>query len=310
MQDIIQPIHKELLKKELNSETFVRNTNKGNNEIYIFDHRNAPKLLEEVGRLREVTFRAAGGGTGKPADIDHFDIHDTAPYQQLIVWDPELEEIVGGYRFIHCKKASIIGQVPELATSHLFNFDQKFISEYYSSTIELGRSFVQPIYQPIPINRNGLFSLDNLCDGLGAIVVDNPEIKYFFGKVTMYLDFNQKARDLILSFMNYYFPDNDKLLTPKRPLPLHTDTADFLEELNNLTYKEGHKLLNGEVRDLGENIPPLINAYMNLSATMKTFGTALNDHFGDVEETGILVTIDDIYESKKDRHINTYSGKQ
>lgn len=310
MQDIIQPINRELLKQELNKQTFVRNTNKGDNEIYIFDHRNAPKLLEEVGRLRELTFRAAGGGTGKPIDIDHFDTHPTAPYEQLIVWDPELEEIVGGYRFIHCENAKIANSEPELATSHLFHFDKKFIDLYYDSTIELGRSFVQPNYQPSPTNRNGLFSLDNLWDGLGAIVVDNPSVKYFFGKVTMYLDFNQKARDLILSFMNQYFPDKEKLLIPKNPLLLHSDTTKFIAELENLDYKSGHKLLNGYVRDLGENIPPLINAYMNLSATMKTFGTALNDHFGDVEETGILVTIADIYESKKDRHINTYSGKK
>lgn len=310
MQDIIQPLQKELLKKELNSETFVRHTNKGDNEIYIFDHRNAPQLLQEVGRLREVTFRAAGGGTGKPTDIDHFDIHPTAPYEQLIVWDPELEEIVGGYRFIHCKKANINNGEPELATSHLFDFDPKFLSDYYNETIELGRSFVQPKYQPSPTNRNGLFSLDNLWDGLGAIVVDNPSIEYFFGKVTMYLDFNQRARDLILSFMNEYFPDNENLLVPKTPLSLHSDTKGFLEELKEQDYKAGHKILNGHVRELGENIPPLINAYMNLSATMKTFGTALNDHFGDVEETGILVSIADIYESKKDRHINTYSGKK
>ncbi len=310
MQDIIQPIQKELLRKELNSETFVRHTNKGNNEIYIFNHKNAPRLLQEVGRLREVTFRAAGGGTGKPVDIDHFDTHPSAPYEQLIVWDPELEEIVGGYRFIHCKTAKITNGVPELATSHLFNFDSKFLSDYYNNTVELGRSFVQPKYQPSPTNRNGLFSLDNLWDGLGAIVVDNPSIKYFFGKVTMYLDFNQRGRDLILSFMNHYFPDSEKLLTPKKPLKLHTDTSEFVKELRKLNYKDGHKLLNGYVRELGENIPPLINAYMNLSATMKTFGTALNDHFGDVEETGILVSIADIYESKKDRHINTYSGKQ
>ena len=309
MQDIIQPIDRELLKQELNNQTFVRNTNKGNNEIYIFNYKNSPALMQEVGRLREVTFRAAGGGTGKPTDIDNFDIHPTSPYEQLIVWSPEFEEIVGGYRFIKCKTAVVENGIPDLATAHLFDFSEKFLNEYYNETVELGRSFVQPKFQPSPENRNGLFSLDNLWDGLGAIVVDNTDIKYFFGKVTMYLDFNQKARDLILTFMNEVFPDKENLLYPKKPLALHTNTTEFAKELKGKDYKEGHKILNGMVRDLGENIPPLINAYMNLSETMKTFGTALNDHFGDVEETGILVTIGDIYESKKDRHINTYQGK-
>jgi hypothetical protein len=214
---------------------------------------------------------------------------------------------VGGYRFIKCGIAKINNGEPELATSHLFNFNTLFIEKYYNETIELGRSFVQPKFQPSPTNRNGLFSLDNLWDGLGAIVVDNPDIKYFFGKVTMYLTFDKLARDLILTFMNTVFPDKDQLLYPKKPLQLYNDTSEFLNIIKNLDYKDAHKELNSRVRELGENIPPLINAYMNLSATMKTFGTALNDHFGDVEETGILVSIDDIYESKKDRHINTYT---
>ncbi|MCB9189110.1 MAG: GNAT family N-acetyltransferase [Flavobacteriales bacterium] len=309
MEKIVEPIALSLIKSELNSDTFVRKTNKGENEIYIFDHRNAPYLLQEVGRLREVTFRAAGGGTGKPVDIDHFDIEPDTPYEQLIVWDPEEEEIVGGYRFIKCNHIKFDNGEPLLATSHLFNFSDRFISNYLPHTIELGRSFVQPKYQPSPENRKGLFSLDNLWDGLGAIVVDNPTFRHFFGKVTMYLDFNQEARDCILSFMNTIFPDNEHLVTVKNQLPYHGDVSEFTSSIQDLNYKEAHKILNGKVRSLGENIPPLINAYMNLSSTMKTFGTALNDHFGDVEETGILVTIDDIYDSKKERHIDTYQPK-
>jgi hypothetical protein len=170
----------------------------------------------------------------------------------------------------------------------------------------LGRSFVQPKFQPSVDNRKGLFSLDNLWDGLGAIVVDNPDIYYFYGKVTMYTDFNIHARDMILSFMNYYFPDNDKLVEPIKPLTIQTDVSAFLKSVEGLTYKEGHRILNQQVRELGEHIPPLVNAYMNLSATMKTFGTALNDHFGEVEETAIMVKIADIYDSKKERHVTTY----
>lgn len=306
MKDTIQPIDISILKKELNSETFVRTTNKGDNEIYIFDHRNAPNLLKEVGRLREVTFRAAGGGTGNELDLDHFDLDEETPYEQLIVWDPQEQEIVGGYRFIKCHNVRMENGEPHLATSHLFQFSDRFIQDFLPYTIELGRSFVQPRFQPSASNRNGLFSLDNLWDGLGAIVVDNPDFKHFFGKVTMYLDFNQEARDCILAFMNTVFPDTEQLVTVKHPLKYHGEVGAFIDEIKNLDYKEAHKVLNGKVRSLDENIPPLINSYMNLSSTMKTFGTALNDHFGDVEETGILVTIADIYDSKKERHIDTY----
>lgn len=306
MENIIDPVDRGLLQAELTRDLFVRNTNNGSNEIYIITHHDAPNVMREIGRLREITFRNAGGGTGKSLDIDDFDIAD-APYRQLIVWNPEDKEIVGGYRFIKCRDAERDenGAI-QLATTELFEFSDKFVKEYLPDTMELGRSFVQPQYQPSANNRKGLFSLDNLWDGLGALVVDNPDTKYFFGKVTMYTHFNQRARDMILFFMNYYFPDKDKMVVPHQPLKYHTDVSDLEQLFKGLDYKEGHKVLNQHVRALGENIPPLINSYMNLSGTMKTFGTSLNAHFGEVEETGILVTIADIYDTKKERHIQTY----
>ncbi|HET6227571.1 MAG TPA: GNAT family N-acetyltransferase [Bacteroidia bacterium] len=306
MQNIIEPVDIKLLESELTDKRFVRKTNNGNNEIYIITHHDSPNVMREIGRLREVTFRAAGGGTGKDIDIDEFDTDKTAPYKQLIVWNPKDKDIVGGYRFIKCKEAPITNGVVQLATTELFRFSEKFIKEYVPYTIELGRSFVQPKYQPTIDDRRGIFSLDNLWDGLGAILVDNPDVGYFFGKVTMYTDFNVHARDLILSFMMHYFPDKENLVVPLEPLLIKTDVSEFLNSLKGLNYKDGHLLLNKNVRALGEHIPPLVNAYMNLSATMKTFGTASNTHFGEVEETGILVKFDDIYPTKKERHISTY----
>lgn len=306
MQEIIAPIEICSIESELTPERFVRDTNNGKNKIYIITHADSPNVMSEIGRLRELTFRAAGGGTGKEIDIDEFDIAKDAPYKQLIVWNEQDKEIVGGYRFIKCKEAPIKEGIVQLATTELFHFSEKFIKEYLPTTLELGRSFVQPKYQPTIDNRKGLFSLDNLWDGLGAIVVDNPDINYFFGKVTMYTDFNTHARDLILSFMNYYFPDVDQLVTPIEPLPIKTDVSEFLKSIKGLTYKDGHRILNQQVRGFNEHVPPLVNAYMNLSATMKTFGTSSNKHFGDVEETGIMVKFTDIYDTKKERHIATY----
>jgi hypothetical protein len=307
MEQIIEPVAKEIIENELTADKFVRDTNNGNNKIYIITHHNSPNIMREIARLREVTFRAAGGGTGKSIDIDEYDTAD-APYQQLIVWSPEEKEIVSGYRFIKCKDAPVGADgIIQLATTELFHFSEKFVKEYVPYTIELGRSFVQPKFQPSVDNRKGLFSLDNLWDGLGAILVDNPDIHYFYGKVTMYTDFNLHARDMILAFMNYYFPDAEKLVVPIKPLSIKTDVSQFLKSIEGLNYKDGHKVLNQNVRELGEHIPPLVNAYMNLSATMKTFGTALNDHFGEVEETAIMVKIADIYDAKKERHVSTYS---
>jgi len=305
MEEIIPKIPREALLAELTRERYVRKTNNGDNEIYIITHHNSPNVMMEIGRLREITFRHAGGGTGKSYDIDEFDTSEH-PYQQLIVWNPADQEIVGAYRFILCRDAEYHNGQVMLATTELFHFSEKFYKEYLPTTIELGRSFIQPPYQPSEQFRKGLFSLDNLWDGLGAIIVDNPDMKYFFGKVTMYTDFNIEARDYILAFMQHYFPDNENLVRPLHKVELKTDVAAFIKELNGHNYKEGHAILNKKVRALGENIPPLVNAYMNLSSTMKTFGTAINPTFGDVEETGLIVTIPDIYESKKERHVNSY----
>lgn len=305
MENIIAPVSKEALLDELNKERYVRKANNGNNEIYIVTNHNAPHVMREIGRLRELTFRHAGGGTGKSIDIDEFDT-SSHPYQQLLVWNPEDKAIVGAYRFILCKDAEFKNGKVQLATTELFEFSDKFYKEYLNETIELGRSFIQPAYQPGEDRRKGLFSLDNLWDGLGAIVIDNPSQKHFYGKVTMYTDFNVTARDYILAFMKYYFPDKDKLVYPIHAIETKTNTQEFLSQLQNLDYKEGHAVLHKHLKVFGENIPPLMNAYMNLSPTMKSFGTAINPTFGGVEETGILVTIDDVYDSKKERHFVSY----
>ena len=306
-QPIIQPIDKELLKKELIPERQLRMTNKSNNEIYIVDAHNAPNVLLEIGRLREIVFREAGGGTGKAYDLDEFDVSDNC-YKQLIVWNPEAEEIIGGYRYILGTDVEIDsnGQ-PILATSHMFHFSERFMKDFMPQTIELGRSFVSLPYQNT--NKNGsksLFALDNLWDGLGALTVIKPNVKYFFGKMTMYPSYIRKGRDMILYFLKKHFDDKDNLITPMNPLKIEADPEELEALFSEEDFKEDYKILNREVRKLGYNIPPLVNAYMSLSATMKLFGTAINDGFGDVEETGILIAVDEILENKRMRHIDSF----
>jgi hypothetical protein len=303
MKELIAPIDRALLKSELTSEKFLRHTRKGENEIYVLDNNNAPNVVMEIGRLREVTFRASGGGTGESIDLDEYDTGKYC-YKQLILWSPEDEEIIGGYRFIKCSEAiDELGKI-HLSTTHYFDFSERFVKEFLPYTMELGRSWVQPNYQPSVNPRKGLFALDNIWDGLGALVRFNPEIKYFFGKVTMYPNYNTDCRDFLLHFMHHYFPDRDHLMKPYHPLVQNYDESYVESQLEGLDFKDGFKVLNGHVRDKGEFIPPLVNIYMNLSPTMKTFGTAVNPDFGNVEETGILVTIADIFPDKKDRHIN------
>ncbi len=303
MKEIIAPIDRSVLKKELAEKCrFVGRTGFGENELYTFTAHDAPSAMLEVGRLRELAFRKGGGGTGEPIDIDENDTNAT-PYSQLVVWDPRDEEITGGYRFIHCLDAILPSGEIALSTAHYFDFSERFKTEFLPKTIELGRSWVQPAYQPSATNRRGIFSLDNLWDGLGALVLAYPDCNYFFGKVTMYAHFQTEARDTLLAFMQHYFPDPDRLVWPHQPLQNSYNLKKLAQQWAGLPYKEGYRTMNARLRELGENVPPLINSYMNLSSTMRAFGTAVNPDFGGVEETGIMVTISEIYESKKHRHL-------
>ena len=306
MEEIIAPIDKEVLKSELTQERRLRFTNKSNNEIYVVTAHNAPNVMKEIGRLREIAFRAAGGGTGKSMDIDEYDTMPN-PYKQLIVWNPEAEEILGGYRYLFGDEVEYDEHgKPVLATAHMFDFSEKFLKEYLPYTVELGRSFVTLEYQSSRAGSKGLFALDNLWDGLGALTVINPNMKYYFGKMTMYPSYHRQGRDMILYFLNKHFHDAEKLITPVRPLELETDPAILEEIFSCDSFKDDYRILNAEVRKLGYNIPPLVNAYMGLSPTMRMFGTAINYGFGDVEETGILIAVDEILAEKRLRHIESF----
>ncbi|MCD8093112.1 MAG: GNAT family N-acetyltransferase [Bacteroides sp.] len=310
MEDIIAPISKELLKAELTEEKRLRMTNRSHNQIYIITAQDSPNTMKEIGRLREIAFRAAGGGTGESMDIDEYDIMEN-PYKQLIVWNPEAEEILGGYRYILGTDVRFDEHnVPLLATAHMFNFSEEFLKEYLPTTIELGRSFVTLEYQSTRTDSKGLFALDNLWDGLGALTVVMPNVKYFFGKVTMYPSYHRQGRDMILYFLKKHFPDKDNLITPMKPLLMESDEKDLAALFCKDTFKEDYKILNCEIRKLGYNIPPLVNAYMSLSPTMRMFGTAINYGFGDVEETGILIAVDEILAEKRIRHIESFIANE
>lgn len=306
MEPIIAPVSREVLCAELKPEFRLRATNKAGNEIYIVTYHSAPNVVREIGRLREIAFRAAGGGTGLACDLDEFDTQEH-PYYQLVVWNPEASEILGGYRFLPGSECgfSADGQ-PILATSHMFHFSQEFISDYLHDTVELGRSFVSLDYQSTRSLSKSIFALDNLWDGLGALSIVIPSMRYFFGKMTMYPTFHRQARDLILYFLRKHFGDRESLVVPDSPLQLETHDETLASVLTEDDLRADYRLLNKAVREYGLNIPPLFNAYMNLSPTMRCFGTAINRDFGNVEETGILIAFDEILEEKRMRHVDSY----
>lgn len=306
MQEIIERIDRELLLSELTEARLLRPSNKGDNLIYVVDAHTAPHTMREIGRLREIAFRDSGGGTGLECDIDEFDTMDP-PCRQLVVWDPNEQEIVGGYRFILGSDIRFNADgTPRIATSHMFRFSDNFLQNYLPKMMELGRSFVSPEYQSSRAGRKAIYVLDNLWDGLGAITVLHPEIEYVFGKMTMYPRYGERNRDILLSFLNKHFPDPDSLVEPITPLPSKAGSEEIASIFTGKDYREDYKILNKTLRDNGRNIPPLVNSYMSLSPTMRTFGTAINDQFGDVEETAIFMTLSEILPEKKARHISTF----
>ena len=306
VEKIIDPVDPALIEQELTPERFLRRTNKADNVIYVVDAKCAPHTMREIGRLREISFRASGGGTGKACDIDEFDLM-APPCRQLLVWNPHKREIIGAYRFIAGNdiKTNADGS-PRIAMGHMFRFSPAFMRDYLPVTIELGRSFVRPEYQSTHAGVKAIFALDNLWDGLGALTVVHPEMKYLMGKMTMYPAYQHDCRNLLLAFLNLYFPDPDVLVRPIDPLETNADEQELESFFAGNDFKDDYRRLNAYIRDHGINIPPLVNAYMSLSPKMRMFGTAINHEFGEVEESGIFFKIDEIANQKKSRHIDTY----
>lgn len=311
MKKIIEPVSKELLKSQLTRDRFLRTTNHGGNEIYVVDNANAPDVVREIGRLREECFRAGGGGTGREIDLDKFDTDAAYGYKQLVLWDPESERIIGGYRYVLCDDIVYdkYGQ-PILTSSHMFRFSKKFIKNYLEHTIELGRSFVTLDYQSSKGGAKSIFALDNLFDGLGALVVMyKGRMKYFFGKMTIYPQYPTPAREMIQVFLNKWFGaihlrmvKLDKPVKVKRP-------SRYAKHLTGETFKEDYRCLKTFVSGYGVSIPPLVNTYMNMSAHMQYFGTGLNDEFGNIYDSGILIPFENMADDKVSRHVKTVNTK-
>lgn len=307
MKEIIEAVRPELIEGEIGSSTLLRKTNKAGNEVHLVTAHTAPNTMREIGRLRELSFRLGGGGCGEEIDVDEFDFLPE-PYGQLIVWNPDAREIIGGYRFIQGTKVQFDadGQ-PHMAINHIFTQSQEFISNYLPYTLEMGRAFVQPKYQSVKGGLKSLFALDNLWDGIGSLVAEMPHLRYLIGKVTIYSNTEVLARDAMVYYLNRYFREEKSLLVPRDEyLPDLSRNSQILQTINGDDYKSDFKSLNSLVRGCNACVPPLIHAYIDLSPSLKTFGTVFDPSFGDIYDTGMMITLADIYEIKRERYIATY----
>jgi hypothetical protein len=305
MEPIIKSIKRKLIKSELTDNKLICATNYGGNLIYSINYHTAPNTMLELGRLRETAFRDAGGGTGKSLDIDEYDTCER-PFQQLLVWDPKDREIISSYRYLFGKDIKIDNYGIHSPTAKLFKFSDNFIQIYLPYSIELGRSFVQPKYQASR-SRKGLFALDNIWDGLGAILYQHPEIKIRYGKMTMYKNYNPLARDYILYFLNKHFAKGEKMMEAYHPQQYYHNKEILESIFPHDNFNDDYKILVREIDKLDCKIPPLVNIYMKVASTMQSFGTSDNESFGATEETGILIKIEDIYQEKIARHLKPAS---
>lgn len=307
MNEIIPAVDRNLIKAELTANRFIRPTNKGHNEIYIVTAHNSPNVMREIGRLRELSFRSWGGGTGKELDTDEYDFLKK-PFKQLIVWDSEAEEIVGGYRFLSGRDVEFLpdGQ-PNFVMAHLFTFSDTFIKDYLPYSIELGRAFVQPDYQTAKMGMKSLFALDNLWDGLGALIHTEKNSKYFIGKVNIYNTYPQLARELLYEYMFLHCPDHENLVYPKVPITVSEESKKIARViLTEKNAESNYKALQKTVRHIGTAIPPMFNAYIGLTDTLRMFGTMIDPDFGGTYESAIMLTMGDLIESKRQRYIDPY----
>lgn len=306
LQDIIKPISKKVLIDELKTALFLRPTRVGNNEVYIFSSESCPNLMQEVGRLRELTFREAGAGFGKQVDIDEYDT-DKNCCKQLIVWDPKNKEIIGGYRFniFYDLKNKDLKDVPLLNKS-LYNISDNFVSEYIPYLVELSRAFIQPMFQPKYAGRKAAFSLDNIWDGLGALVIKYPFLKYYFGRLTFFSNYNSTVRDSIFYFFQKHLKGDVSLLQAKEPLSLETPISYLKKKINMTDVKEDFKSLQLIAKEHNTIIPPLMKSYYNASNSLKVFDPVFDSNFGSSYAAAIIVTIEDIYPSYIKRYIKPY----
>ena len=301
MKQIIPPVDTSLLLQELDGH-LLRPTNKAGNLIYDITAHECPNVMREIARLREISYRDGGGATGNEMDIDEMDTM-ARPYHQLIVWDPDHQQIIGGYRYLFGNEAELRNGQPFITSAHLFHYSELFIRDYLPHTIEFGRAFVQPDYQKREMGVKALFALDNIWDGIGAIVYNHPELRWMIGKVTIYPDYNPAARELIYDYLNRYHRGEEGLIAPYQPLAIRPlDHSPF----QGSDRQENYHILQHAIREQGTVIPPMFSAYLNLTNDLYFFGNAINDELANVFETGIMVDLETVYEEKKQRYITPY----
>lgn len=267
-----------------------------NASIYSFYGGELRNLMCEVGWLRSESFERVGVSMPDSEAIDEADLDGT--YHQLIVWDNDAGAIIGGYRYAIGREV----EAEKLSLGRYFRLSNRFVSEYLPRGIELGRSFIQPQYQ-CGRNAKTIFALDTIWQGL-ARVVDRERVDYLFGRVTFYPSLGIRARNLVVGFMRYVFPEREPLIAARQPMMGGLSRRRSRHYFVGDTPKDNYKILISQMRAIRRSVPPMISSYMRLSPSMQTFDLYRNDDLGGVAECGIMLTIADLYDDIKRRYFS------
>ncbi|MDA3808181.1 MAG: GNAT family N-acetyltransferase [Thiomicrorhabdus sp.] len=298
LETIAHPVNRSALKKDLKTAERLGETQDGK-QIYLSDYEADSPVMQEIGLLRELTFRTVEEGTGKRLDLDAYD----ADYRHLVLWDEQDLEIVGAYRIGECANIMAKKGIKGLYTSTLFDLKPE-IEAYLPNALELGRSFVQPRYW-------GKRSLDYLWYGIGAYLVRNPQIKYMFGPVSMSDAYPKLAKELISGFYKQQLGDEHSLAVGKRPFKLSKPTQAIAETEFSGDYKESYKKLNALLNLEGVKVPTLFKQYAELcdDKGCRFIDFSVDPDFNGCIDAFIFVEIDKIKPKKKQRYMSPIEDK-
>ncbi|MFT7879007.1 MAG: lysophospholipid acyltransferase family protein [Sulfurimonas sp.] len=290
---IAPPLNPKLLKEEIDKAEFLTYTSDGN-KLVIADAENAPCLINELGRLRELSFRTIGGGTKNYRDNDIYDSY----YKHLILWNEKDLEIMGAYRLGLCREIVSQRGMEALYTYNQYDFDKEF-ENYINQSMEVGRSFVQPKYWRT-------MALDNLWKGIVTYLNIHPELRYTYGIVTINADMPKKAASAIVYFYSKYFAADVQMMKAKTKFHIPKEEREKYGKLfDGLSYKDGLRELKQYLKAYDVSIPTLFKQYPALynEGGVNFFDFSKNDKLHGVIE-GLIITDNlKMKENRKRRYI-------
>lgn len=263
--------------------------------IYLYSYEGSSPIMREIGRLREVAFRAVGEGSGLRRDVDKYDSY----YEHLILWDEDDLEIVGAYRLGDTSRIIDEQGQKGLYTDTLFDYGEG-MQPYFSQGLELGRSFVQPRYW-------GKRSLDYLWYGIGAYLVKNDHIRYMFGPVSISDALPKTAKDMLVYFYRLHFSsDSSSIAKSKIPYDLPKDFAETMKtQITGEDYKTDFTALKDLLANMGCNVPTLYKQYSEVCEPggVQFLDFNVDPDFNDCVDGLVLVDINKLKEKKRKRYM-------